>query len=299
MKNHTLSRRQFIGSTVVLTGAALMPVSLRAADAVKRTATDQVELGNTGIKLSRLGFGTGSNNGRDQVRDGKDGFIKMIHYAYDHGITYFDTAPAYRDTFGFVGDALKGLPREKLFIQSKVQGNPQDVMASIDQIRKSLNTDYIDSLLVHGVENARWPEERKRVMDAIDEAKSKKWIRAKGVSHHGLPALRVAAENPWPEVHLTRINPIGKLVDGPTGRWGEKGDPAAVVEQIKIMGGKKRGVIAMKVFGCGQLNTDEDREKSIRFIMATKEINACVIGFANTDQIDYAIKKINAALAEA
>jgi 1-deoxyxylulose-5-phosphate synthase len=300
MKNYSLNRRQFIRATAALSSVALLPVSLRAADApAKRTAVDQVDLGKTGIKLSRLGFGTGTNNGNDQAKNGKEGFIKMVQYAYDHGITYFDTAQAYRATFGWIADAIKGLPREKLYIQSKVQGNPQDVTAAIDQIRKTLNVDYIDTLMVHCVENARWIEERKRVMDALDEAMSKKWIRSKGVSCHGLPALKVATESDWPEVHLVRINPVGKLVDGPTGRWGEQGNPDAVLEQIKAMSGKNRGIIAMKVFGCGQLNTDEDRQKSIRYLMSKKEINACVIGFKNTDEIDYALKHMNAALAEA
>ena len=59
---------------------------------VVRTATDQVTLGKTGIKLSRLGFGTGSDNGYIQTADGKDAFVNLIHYAYDRGITYIDTA---------------------------------------------------------------------------------------------------------------------------------------------------------------------------------------------------------------
>jgi 1-deoxyxylulose-5-phosphate synthase len=299
MKNHALNRRHFIKTTAALSTVAFLPVSLRSADVVaKRTAADQVELGNTGVKLSRLGFGTGTNNGQDQARNGKEAFIKMVQYAYDHGITYFDTAQAYRATFGWIAEAIKGLPREKLYIQCKVQGAPQDVPAQIDAIRKTLNTDYVDSLMVHAVENARWPQDRKRVMDGIDEAKSKKWVLSKGVSAHGLPALRVAAENEWPQVHLVRINPAGKLVDGPTGRWGEQGNPDSVVEQIKAMSGKKRGIIAMKVFGCGQITTDEGRKASLKFLAGLKEVNACVIGFKSIEEIDYALKHFNEALAE-
>jgi len=44
-------------------------------------------------------------------------------------------------------------------------------------------------------------------MDAFDQAKEKKWIRAKGVSCHTLPALRTSVATDWTEVHLVRVNP--------------------------------------------------------------------------------------------
>src|SRR5882672_9412019 len=103
MKRQSINRRQFIrASAVAAAGTALLSTwsvpSLFAATAAKRTATDQVTLGNTGIKLSRLGIGTGVNSGHDQVGAGKEAFIKMIHHAYDQGITYIDCAERY-ETF--------------------------------------------------------------------------------------------------------------------------------------------------------------------------------------------------------
>src|ERR1043166_5259652 len=126
MKHFAMDRRQFIRNTTALVGAAVVsPWSIDSAQAAtttaKRTATDQVTLGKTGVKLSRLGIGTGVNAGEDQIGSGKDAFIRLIHYAYDHGITYIDAAERYK-TFEWIGDAIKGLPREKLFIQSKVPG---------------------------------------------------------------------------------------------------------------------------------------------------------------------------------
>jgi len=145
------------------------PKSRAAAD-VKRTAVDQVTLGKTGIKLSRLGIGTGSDNGNIQTAGGKGAFVDLIHYAYDRGITYIDTAESY-NTFGLIGDAIKGLPREKLFIQSKVDGRPDDVLAVIDHHRKTFNTDYVDSLLVHCMTRGAWTDQWKRVMDGFDKAR--------------------------------------------------------------------------------------------------------------------------------
>ena len=63
MKTNHLSRRQFLERSASAAGTLLLTASpwFRAEAATKRTAVDQVALGKTGLKLSRLGFGTGSN----------------------------------------------------------------------------------------------------------------------------------------------------------------------------------------------------------------------------------------------
>jgi len=301
-----LNRRQFFKTSTALAGTVLFsPLAWAEANsatagsaAAKRTATDQVTLGNTGIKLSRLGFGTGSDNGFIQTADGKDAFINLIHYAYDRGITYIDTAESY-DTFDMIADAIKGLPREKLFIQSKVDGRPADVLAVIDRHRKTFNTDYVDSLLVHCMFRGDWTDAWKRVTDAFNVAQERKWIRARGVSCHTLPALRAGVASDWPEVHLVRVNPQGAFTDGEDRNWGRgRHDIGPVMEQIQIMRAKGRGIIGMKICGNGTFTSPADREKSIRFAMSRPEIDAVVIGFKNRQEIDEAIERINRALAE-
>lgn len=302
-----VSRRQFI-QTSALAGAALFGPwsglqSLADAPpaAPARTAVDQVTLGKTGIKLSRLGFGTGSSSGHEQAALGKDGFTDLIHYAYDQGVTYIDTAQAYA-TFNWIGDAIKGLPREKLFIQSKVPGKPADILATIDHHRKVFNTDYVDSLLIHCMTRGQWTDDFKRIMDGFNEAKDKKWIRAKGVSCHSLPALRAANASDWTEVHLVRVNPQGKRIDGMAEEvWNGDNpthDVTPVMAEIKTMHAKGRGVIGMKIIGNGQFTDPQDREKSIRFAMACRDIDAVVIGFTRRAQIDEAIERMNRALKD-
>src|ERR1039458_9011907 len=88
------------------------------------------------------------------------------------------------------------------------------VLAAIDHHRKVFDTDYVDSLLIHCMIKNGWTDEWKRIMDAFDEAKEKKWIKAKGVSCHSLPALRAATASNWTEVHLVRVNPQGTHIDG-------------------------------------------------------------------------------------
>lgn len=302
MHRRKISRRRFIEGTAAFAGGIfLSPVVLSASvKKAKRTAADQVFLGKTGLKLSRLGIGTGTYGGTVQRSLGHKGFNRLIRYAYDHGITYIDTADPYK-THEWVREAIKGLPREKLFIQSKMGGVPQNPLQVLDRYRKELGLDYIDSLLVHCAVRNTWDKDRKRLLDAFEEAKEKKIIRAHGVSCHSLPALARSAQLDWVDVHLVRINPQGAHMDTPIGRWDAKSDAShvpAVMEQIKIMHKKRHGTIGMKILGEGEFTRPEDREKSIRFAMQCGLLDAVVIGFKSTAEIAEAIKRINRALAE-
>src|SRR5664279_5088663 len=254
MKTIDLSRRQFLGRSAGAAGALLLASCpwLQTQAATKRTAVDQVTLGKTGIKLSRLGFGTGSNSGNVQHALGQETFNKLIRYAYDQGITYFDCAQSYR-TFEWIKGAIKGLPREKLFIQSKVMGKPDEVLAAIDHHRKVFNTDYVDSLLIHCMVKNQWTDDWKRIMDGFNEAREKKWIRAKGVSCHSLPALRAANASDWTEVLLARVNPQGIYTDGEVADWSDSvhHEISPVMQEIKTMHEKGHGVIGMKICGAG------------------------------------------------
>ncbi len=297
-----INRRQFIKGTAALAGStflsscAIGPLGGKC----KRTAVDQVALGKTGLKLSRLGIGTGINNGKTLRDLGTEEFKLLIRYAYDRGITYIDTADNYK-THTMIRDAIKGLPRERLFIQSKMPGVPEKPMDVLDRYRQELGVDYIDSLLMHCVMKADWDQTHKKLMDALEEAKSKKIILAHGVSCHSLGALKKAAELDWVDVNLVRINPQGSNIDTPVEDWNARSDAShvpAVLEQIKVMRENRHGVIGMKLIGDGDFTDPESRQKSIRFVMQSGLVDAVVIGFKNTAEIDEAILRINLALAD-
>jgi predicted aldo/keto reductase-like oxidoreductase len=302
MHRREITRRQFIERTAAVAGGVLLSQTARITWAgAKKTAIDQVPLGKTGLKLSRLGIGCGTNSGRVQQALGQEGFNKLVRYAYDQGVTFIDIARSYR-THTMLGEAIKGLPREKLFIQTKMPGNPDKPLEEIDGYRKTYGVDYIDCVLVHCMIKPNWEEERKRAMDAMQEAKDKKIIRAHGVSCHSLPALARGVELDWVDVHLVRVNPQGAHMDtADTQAWNAESDAShvpPVMEQIKRMHEKGRGVIGMKIVGEGDFTNPEDREKSIRFVMQSGLVDAVTIGFKNTAEIDEAIQRMNAALAE-
>jgi len=301
----SFSRRQFIQGAAAVAGASVIaPLSTTLAQdaATKRTATDIVTLNKTGIKLSRVGIGTGANNGADNLRQGKDEFIKVIRHAYDSGITYIDCAKRYA-TYTVFKDAIKGLPREKLYLQSKYwpgDSDETDLLTVIDEHRKVFDTDYIDSLLVHCREEPDWTDRYKRLMDAYNDAKDKKWIRVKGVSCHSYEALTQAQKVTWADIHLVRINPLGMYMDGPNKGWNASStNPIQpILDEIKAMHDKGRGVIGMKIFGNGDMKDPADRERSIRSAMSNPNIDAIVIGMLSTQHVDENLKLVNKVLAE-
>ena len=75
------SRRNFLKTGLaagVLAGTGSLP--LRAA---RGTATDWVTLGKSGVKVTRLAFGTGTISGRVQRELGQDEFTRLVRHAYD------------------------------------------------------------------------------------------------------------------------------------------------------------------------------------------------------------------------
>jgi len=302
MRKEQISRRQFIRNSAALAGGVFLSscVPKGAGKKSPPTAVDQVTLGKTGIKLSRLGLGAGSIGGSVQRNLGSEKFNQLVRYAYDQGITYIDTADNYK-THTMIRDAIKGLPREKLFIQSKMPGVPENPLEVLDRYRKELGVDYIDSLLTHCAVTKDWEEQRKRTLDALEQAKDKQIIRAHGVSCHSLPALTKAAQLEWVDVNLVRIKPLGSHVDTPVEKWDAKSEAShvpAVLEQIKIMHENGHGVIGMKIIGNGDFTNPSDREKSIHFAMQPGLVDAVVIGFKSNAEIDEAIMRMNRALAE-
>lgn len=296
MRHARITRRGFLaGSAVLATAAALTPGCVTAAGT--RTATDTVTLGKTGIRTSRLGIGLGSNSGNVQYGLGQEAFSKLVRAAFDRGIRYLDCAQSYK-TFDWVAEAIKGLPRDELFILSKIGGNPDKPEEVIDKQLRILKTDRIDCMLVHCAVTPTWTQERSRLMEAIDAAKAKGKIRAKGVSCHALPALRVAAASDWVEVNLVRVNPQAKHTDSETPKWDAPGSVIEpVLEQLAVMKQNGHGIIGMKLIGNGDFKNPDDRERSIRFAMSRRELDAVTIGFKSEAEIDEAIERMNRGLA--
>jgi predicted aldo/keto reductase-like oxidoreductase len=288
------SRRDFLKST--LAAAVLGGVGAATpARAAKRSATDWVALGKSGVKVTRLAFGTGTFSGRVQRELGQEQFTRLIRYAYDRGIRFFETADAYRGIPEMLGIALKGIPRDTYRLMTKYNlrllDNPR---AHIDEYRKEMNTEYFDILLLHCVRSPQWPSELQKLEDEFSEAKARQAILEHGASVHGLQALRMFPGNPWLDIAMIRMNHKGVHMDTPEMRDSNQlGDVNEVVAHTKKVHAQGTGVISMKLVGEGTFTTVEDRDASLRFAMNLGAVDSVTIGFKNTAEIDEAIERMD------
>jgi aryl-alcohol dehydrogenase-like predicted oxidoreductase len=289
------TRREFVKAGVA---AGLM---LGAADvalaAERQTATDYVTLGKSGVKVTRLAFGTGSFSGAVQRQLGQDGFTKLVRYAYDRGIRFYETAESYGDMHRMLGIALQGLPRECYQLMSKVTTRDgADPQAKVDELRKLAKTEYFDVMLLHWQHEGDWPEESRRWADGIAEAQQRKVVVGRGASVHGLPALRAMPGDDWLQVAMIRVNHKGVRMDAEDYATDGLGNVDEVVKHVKQVKSEGMGVVSMKLVGEGVFN-HEDRQKAMRFAFRNAGVDCVTVGYKSPAEIDEAIQNINIALA--
>jgi len=293
MKN--INRRNFIQkSSMGLAGTFAAASGLINLSFIPASGAmiDTVQLGETGMNVPRLALGTGSYGWKKtsaQKKMGADKFIQMAQHAYDRGVRFFETADMY-GTHEFVGKAMKKVGRENVTLLSKIMVyehqdwyKPEPFQKSIDRFRKELDTDYIDILLLHCMVNSEWPDEYKRYMDEYSEAKQKGIIKQVGLSCHDFGAMKIAAENPWADILLARINYDGAKMDG---------KPQDVMPVLKRAKENGKGVIGMKIFGCGDLTGEEQRQKSLEYVIKSKNVDCMTIGMDSIEQVDDNIERI-------
>ncbi|HTD95425.1 MAG TPA: aldo/keto reductase, partial [Edaphobacter sp.] len=151
-------RRDFLRKTATGMGAAWLSTTTSLASVLafdtparKFNAHDEVTLGKTGIRTSRLAMGTGTvgfGGASNQTRLGMSPFARLLVNGYhENGLTFFDTADSY-GSHPYVATALKQLPRDKVVVMTKTDNrNASEIPADLDRFRKELGIDYIDIVL--------------------------------------------------------------------------------------------------------------------------------------------------------
>ncbi|MEJ2737919.1 MAG: aldo/keto reductase [Anaerolineae bacterium] len=229
-----------------------------------------VEFGKTGLSVSRLSFGTGTNGwgGRsEQTALGMDGLADLLRLAYEHGVNFWDAADAY-GSHPHIARALQGIPRDEVVIITKTMSrNAAQVTRDVDRFLRELGTDVLDAVLLHFMTQADWPQRYAGAMEALSRAKEQGKVRAVGVSCHGLGPLRAAAESAWVEVVLVRINPAGVNMDA------SPAEVAPIIERLYTAG---KAVYGMKVLGCGQLAGKA--RAAMRYVFELGVVHSIVIG---------------------
>ena len=290
-----ISRRDFI-----LTGAAagaLATLGTLPVSAEQQAATESVTLGKSGVKVTRLAFGTGSFNGAVQREIGQEGFNRLVRHAYDRGIRFFETADSYTNMHEMLGIALQGIPRDSYRLMTKVTTfDSEDPQKKIDQLRRQIRSDHFDILLLHWQHTGTWVEDTRHWQDAVLVAQKRDAVVARGASVHGLPALRQVPGFDWLQVAMIRVNHKGTRMDAEVADAPELGNVPEVVKHIHQSKAAGMGIISMKLVGEGVFNRD-DRQKAMRFAFQNAKVDSVTVGYKNNAEIDEAIDNINQAYA--
>jgi predicted aldo/keto reductase-like oxidoreductase len=290
------TRREFLKTGLAAGMSGALPGVLPLG-AQRGSATDLVTLGRSGVKVSRLAFGTGTISGKVQRELGQDAFTRLVRHAYDSGIRFFETSESYGEMHKMLGVALKGLPRDSYQLMSKVTTRDGvDPRQKFDELRRLADTDYFDIMLLHWQHTATWPADTARWQDAILEVQSRKVVLSHGASVHGLPALRRVPGNNWLQVAMIRMNHTGKSMDAEDYNTQGPGDVPQVVSRVQEVRTQGMGVISMKLAGEGTFDR-EDRRKAMRFAFRNAGVDCVTVGYKSPAEIDEAIENLNLALA--
>lgn len=198
-KKTDLGRRDFLRRLGIGAGSAMAMMALEPLSVLAQKKTDKgvanrmtyrVQHGS-GEHISLLGFGMMRlPNNQDEVN-------RLVDYAIEHGVNYFDTAPVYMrgESEVLTGNALARYPREKFFVATKMSNQWGD--SSLEGAKKmymtsmkKLRVDYIDYYLLHSIGGGGMEAFNRRFIDnglldfLLAERKAGR-IRHLGFSYHG------------------------------------------------------------------------------------------------------------------
>jgi aryl-alcohol dehydrogenase-like predicted oxidoreductase len=177
------------------------------------------QLGNSQVKASAITFGAWAIGGWMWGGADRRDAVAAIKASYDHGVTSIDTAPAYGQGLSeeIVGEAIKGIPRDKVQILTKfglrwdVQkgefyfntkdndgkditmykyASKESVMKECENSLRLLGTDYIDLYQIH------WPDSTTPIsetMEALLKLQEQGKIRAAGVCNYNAAQVQEAS----------------------------------------------------------------------------------------------------------
>lgn len=165
---------------------------------VKHTIMQYREIGHTGMKVSQLSFGASSLGGVFRNID-EGAAIEAVYAAIDGGINFIDVSPYYGHYKAetVLGKALRGIPRDKYYLSTKVGRYGKDgvntwdysserALSSVEESMERLGIEHIDLINVHDIEFADLNQVVGETLPALVS------LREKGmVSHVGITDLQL------------------------------------------------------------------------------------------------------------
>lgn len=234
--------------------------------------TPQRSLGNTGVRVPLIGYGTAPLGKTDKIPCEKG--IECLNHAIDRGITYLDTSPDYGSE-PVVGEVMK-TRRSEVFLATKINNRSREwVRRELETSLQKLQTDHVDLIQVHAV-NAWADLEMVLAPDGalaeLEKARDEGLVRFIGITGHARPDILGNALTRYPfDTVLVALGMADRLVTSPE------------TFCLPIARERGMGVIAMKVFGHGEY---QDRDLALRYSLGLEGVSLAILGMESTDHID-------------
>lgn len=249
----------------------------------------KVQLGRTGIEVSRIGMGV-MPIGPNQLSLPLEKGAAIVSYALERGIYFLDTAQYYQ-TYPYIREALKKSGREPVISSKSLVSDLDGMREAIEEARREMDRDVIDIFLLHEVRSGDFAR-RRGAWEALNDAKAKGLVRAIGLSTHNVDVTEEIAENEECDVVFPLINYAGLGIRKGSGT-GTAGEMLAAIRKCKAKG---KGIYAMKVFGGGNLTVTY--QKALDFVCSKEYIDSVMIGFGTFGDIDDIISYMKGDMAE-
>jgi aryl-alcohol dehydrogenase-like predicted oxidoreductase len=234
----------------------------------------RVKLGNTGIEVSELCFGTLTMSWLQANLPPEEG-SPAIRRALDLGVDFVDTGQAYR-TYPHVAEALRGRRRKPIITTKSHARDYDDMKTAVEEALASMGLDHIDIFLFHLVRSEEDFVERRGAIDCLLEYKQKGIIRALGLSTHTIEGLKPALNHPELEIVLPCINRKGLGIND-----GTLEELLPVLRELHVMG---KGVYAMKPLGGGHLF--HEVAESLNFVRGLDAVDALAVGMKTPTEVE-------------
>lgn len=224
---------------------------------------EYTNLGNTGLKVSRLGFG-----GIPIQRITQEEATALIRKLPEYGINYIDTARGYTVSEEYLGIAMEGI-RDKFVLATKSMARTREAMEKdIETSLKNLRTDHIDLYQVHNAPPAQMSivTGEGGALEALLEAKAAGKIGHIGITAHEIGTFEMALEMDWVETIMFPYNFV----------------ELQAADLIRKCAEKGKGFICMKPLAGGAI---ENAPLAMRFIASNKDITVNIPGMASEDEL--------------
>ena len=224
---------------------------------------EYTNLGNTGLKVSRLGFG-----GIPIQRITQEEATALIRKLPEYGINYIDTARGYTVSEEYLGIAMEGI-RDKFVLATKSMARTREAMEKdIETSLKNLRTDHIDLYQVHNAPPAQMNivTGEGGALEALLEAKAAGKIGHIGITAHEIGTFEMGLEMDWVETIMFPYNFV----------------ELQAADLIRKCAEKGKGFICMKPLAGGAI---ENAPLAMRFIASNKDITVNIPGMASEDEL--------------